>query len=54
MPLLEIYKMVLHKEVIIYLVNEIGECSQISWESNKLKSVVKSAVALEILAQAEC
>ena len=34
--------------------NEIGECSQISWESNKLKSVVKSAVALEILAQAEC
>ena len=34
--------------------NEIGEGSQISWESNKLKSVVKSAVALEILAQAEC
>ena len=30
------------------------ECSQISWESNKLKRVVKSATALEILAQAEC
>ena len=34
--------------------NKIGECSWISWESKKLKRVVKGAMALETLAQAEC
>ena len=34
--------------------NEAGECSWISWKSNKLKKVVKSVMASETLVLAEC
>ena len=30
---------------IIYLVNEIGECSSLSWQSKKLQRIVKSVMA---------
>ena len=39
---------------IIYLLNEIGECTRISWQSKKLQRMVKSATASDTLVQVEC
>ena len=39
---------------VIYLINEKGQCSPISWQSKRLKRVVKSAMAAETLVQVEC
>lgn len=39
---------------IIYLVNEIGQSSTISWQSKKLQREVEKAVASETLVEVEC